>query len=104
MVSSEVGMTLLSCPYLCERTVSLYCQVNQSLMQAAPGRVVTSDKVAQLRKLGTVSLPLSLGNKTRSPGGEIWVVQYSTQDQHSAEAFRTTYASGTSTTPSMTLL
>lgn len=70
MVSSEAGLTLLSCPSLCERTVSLYCQVNQSLMQAAPGRVMTSDKVAQRRQLGTVSLALSPGNETVGPGGK----------------------------------
>lgn len=104
MVSSEAGMTPLSCPYLCERTVSLYCQVHQSLMQAAPGRVMTSDEVAQLRQLGTVSLALSLGNETVGPGGGIWVAQYSIQDQHLAEAFRTTYTFETSVTPSMTLL
>lgn len=65
---------------------------------------MTSDKVAQLRQLGTASLPLSLGSETSGPGGEIWVAQYSTQDQHLAEAFRTTYTSETSMTPSMTLL
>lgn len=63
---SEAGMTLLSCPYLCERTGSSQLQVNQS---AAPGRGMTLDKMAFLSEAAG-SLQLSLGNKTLGPEGE----------------------------------
>ena len=46
VVSSEGGVTLLSGSCLCERTVSLYSQANQSLMQAAPRRGLAWETVA----------------------------------------------------------
>lgn len=44
----------------------------QPVMDAAdPGRGMTLDK-AQLRQLGAVGLPLSLGNETVGPEGDTW--------------------------------
>lgn len=68
--SSEAGMTLLSFPYLCERTVSLHPWVPQLLMQAAPGRGMTLDKVPFLSwgswELSAYSLPW---------GMKLWVLK-----------------------------